>query len=132
MYCEIYKIIDNTNGNIYIGSTSTNIQHRLESHIKKYKEYLKYKKRYYNSFDILKNNDYKIVLIENCVCNSKKELLIKEQHYIDNINCINKKRAYTSEYSKKQNDKKYRDYIKSWSSIYNDNNLLKINVNLFL
>lgn len=97
---KIYKIIDNTNGNIYVGSTLKSIEERLESHIKVYKEYLKYNNRYRSSFDILKNNDYKIVLIENCFCKSKKELLMREQYYMDNIICINKRKAYNSEEDK--------------------------------
>jgi hypothetical protein len=39
---------------------------------------------------ILKNEDYKIILVENYPCNSKKELEIREGFYIRNNDCINK------------------------------------------
>jgi hypothetical protein len=42
------------------------------------------------SFDIIKNNNYDIVLIEKCPCNDKEELHKKERFYIENMDCINK------------------------------------------
>ncbi len=76
---KIYKIIDNTNGNIYIGSTIRSLKERLQRH----------KKLDCISKNIIKNGDYRIELIEDYPCNTKKELLIREQYYIDNSKCIN-------------------------------------------
>ena len=60
---KIYKIVDNTNGNIYIGSTSQpTLAHRLSKHVSCYKLYLEQKKTYTTSYQILANNDYNIVI----------------------------------------------------------------------
>jgi hypothetical protein len=88
---KIYKIIDNTNGNIYIGSTFQKyLSTRLAGHVSNYKQYVKDKYRYTKSFDIIKNGDYDIVLIENVNCETKEQLHAKERYYIETMNCINK------------------------------------------
>ena len=86
---KIYKIIDNTNNNIYIGSTCQELNVRLSEHKYRYKQFLKGLANSLSSFEILKNNDYKIELIENIQCNNVKELKQKERYYIDNIMCVN-------------------------------------------
>jgi hypothetical protein len=88
---KIYKIVDYTNNNVYIGSTCKTLNRRLQYHLSDYKRYLINKDRYLSSFEILKNNDYKIELIELYPCNDKNELLIKERYWTNQeINCINK------------------------------------------
>jgi len=99
---KIYKIIDNTNGNIYIGSTTNKLKYRLNNHIK-YNECI--------SKEIIKNNDYKIELIENYPCNNNNELRKREQYYIDNLKCININNSYLD----------HKEYIKNWI-IKNENN----------
>ena len=128
---KIYKIIDNTNISLpYIGSTVQTLSNRLSSHRTNYKQYLKGRYNYSISFDIIKNNNYRIVLLENYSCNNKEELIMREQYYIDNINCINKKRAYSSKEYLKQNSKKWRinnkEKIKETNKQYNINNREKI------
>jgi hypothetical protein len=46
---------------------------------------------------MLKQPDCHIVLVESYPCNSKDELCVQEQFYINahNSNCINKNKAYT-------------------------------------
>ena len=79
---KIYKIVDNTNGNIYIGSTAQTLKERLNNHKHNYKKYLIGKFHYVASFDILKNNDYKIELLESCNVNTKYELELIERKHI--------------------------------------------------
>ena len=55
---KIYKIIDNTNGNVYIGSTYESLKNRLSHHKSNYKAYLKGLYGYTTSYDIIKNNNY--------------------------------------------------------------------------
>ena len=58
---KIYKIVDNTNGNIYIGSTcEPTLARRLSNHVQDYKRYLMGKRGSYTSFQIISNNDYNI------------------------------------------------------------------------
>lgn len=94
----IYKITDNTNNSIYIGSTKQSLKLREQNHKRLYKSYLKGGeiKGYTASFDILKNNDYKIELIEET-----NDIKIREQYWIETLDCINKINA-------KVNIKKYQ------------------------
>jgi hypothetical protein len=141
---KIYKIIDNTNNNVYVGSTTRTLNERLTSHRDKYKKYINGEVRFASSYDIIKNNDYKIILIENYPCNNIDELHQREQHYIDNIKCINIHRAYLSKENRKEQlkqnrldklqyrrnkDKKRYENLKLWGDSYN--NLLYIDINLF-
>ena len=88
---KIYKIVDNTNSNVYIGSTcSPTLKQRLSGHISDYKRYLKGKCNYVTSFDIIKNNDYEILLEESFPCDYKDELLARERYWCKKIKCVNK------------------------------------------
>ena len=44
-----------------------------------------------SSFEVLKNNDYKIELVENFPCQSKDDLFEREKYYIQNNECTNKR-----------------------------------------
>jgi hypothetical protein len=88
---KIYKIVDNTNGNIYIGSTTEpTLARRLAKHRGNFSSHLNGTSGYLSSFEVIKNNDYDIVLIENFPCNSKDELHKQERFYIETLPCVNK------------------------------------------
>lgn len=88
---KIYKIICNTTNCIYVGSTVSKLNIRLSRHKSDYNRLKNgLTLSYYTSFEILKNNNYEIELIENYPCNSKKELLQREGYYIRKLNCVNK------------------------------------------
>jgi hypothetical protein len=137
---KIYKLIDNTNGNIYIGSTIHTLKRRLQKHLYDYKGILKGWKKTTcacASYNIIKNDDYKIELIINYPCNNNRELCIKEQEYIDIYECINITKAYVD---KKKYFKEYRkkniENIKAHDKmryIYKKNcgDLWRIDPNLF-
>tara|TARA_R110000824_G_scaffold5554_3_gene25668 strand:- start:2758 stop:3153 length:396 start_codon:yes stop_codon:yes gene_type:complete len=79
---KIYKIVDNTNDNIYIGITRQKyLSDRLGSHVWDYKTQ---NKKGCVSRDIIKNGDYKIELIEETLDKSR------EKYWIENTECINK------------------------------------------
>ena len=95
MSIYIYQIYDNTNGNSYVGSTN-NIYRRMGEHMK----------LTYTSKDILKNNDYKINILEMC---EEENKLKREQFWIDSTpNTINKISAY-NENSNQDKWKRYYD-----------------------
>ena len=76
---KIYKLIDNTNENIYIGSTIFTLKQRLKGHEYVFKCFKAGK--YPNNvtvFKILENNNYKIELIKLYPCKNKQELNIEE------------------------------------------------------
>ena len=121
---KIYKLIDNTNDNVYIGSCCSSLKTRLSTHkcgfeiflfnnIKSY-EIIK-NKNYIKSFDIIKNGDYKIELLEDCDINTKYELLEREHFYIKNNECLNNKNTDIS-YKQYYNDNinKINDYQKEY------------------
>jgi hypothetical protein len=101
---KIYKIVCKQTSKIYIGSTCEKyLSDRLKGHRIAYK-YKKDMTNYYCSvFEILKNNDYYIELIENCPCTCKDELSRRERHFIDTLeNVVNKKRPIVEPEEKKE------------------------------
>jgi len=87
---KIYKLIDNTNNNIYIGSTIVKLNQRLREHKNTYNRYINNKYHYVTSFEIIKNNNYRFEIIKYVVFKDRKELHQKERYYIENNICVNK------------------------------------------
>lgn len=124
---KIYKIVSDNTDKIYIGSTTKKyLSHRLKDH--KYR-YIKYENRikeyhYISSFEIIKFNDARIVLIELYPCNSKDELRAREEYYRQMYKdvCVNKFSAHgQSEESKKKQKEyhqtnRYKELMKSYRS----------------
>jgi len=124
MIYSIYKIVDNTNGNIYVGST---------------KELNKRKWRHKNKSDcsckkIIENNDYYFEVIEECDEDIRFE---REQYWIDNLNnVINKNKARRN---KEEHKILKRDYDKircKWKDSFGEickdpYSIIRIDVNLF-
>ena len=87
MEVNIYKLSCNITNQCYYGSTTKILDYRLQEHKNDYNSFLNNKKNYITSFEIIKNNDYKIELMENC---NEDERDIRESYYIKNFECINK------------------------------------------
>jgi hypothetical protein len=101
---KIYKIVCKTTNKIYIGSTCEKyLSDRLKGHRIAYK-YKKDMTNYYCSvFEVLKNNNYYIELIENYPCTCKDELSRRERHHINiTENCVNIKRPIVEPEEKKE------------------------------
>lgn len=121
---KIYKIVDNTNDNVYYGSTIETLKNRLKKH--------QYTKRKYvcSSKSIIDNNNYDIILVEDYPCNSKQELELRERYFIENYECINKaipgrtnKEYYYDNIDKsKQYYQDNKEYINNRQKIYRENN----------
>ena len=106
---KIYKIISNQIDDVYYGSTiEDRLSARLGKHRADYKQWLNGKRSCISSFEIVKYEDAKIILVENYPCNSVYELTAREQYYIDNNKCINKNKPATG-LSKKEYMKQYND-----------------------
>ena len=135
-FAKIYKIVDNTNGNIYIGSTcEPTLARRLAGHRRKYKGYLENKYNFVSSFDILKNDNYEIVLLEECKdITTKDQLHKRERFYIEHNICVNKfiPTRTDKEYyeNNKERYKQYRqdnkDLISEYKKEYRRDNKEKI------
>ena len=88
---KIYKLVDNSNGKNYIGSTCKQyLSNRLAGHRTDYQIYLKGNFHFITSFEIIKNGDYDIVLIESYPCDDKMQLHARERYYIETLDCVNK------------------------------------------
>ena len=91
---KIYKLISNQTDDVYYGSTiEAVLTNRLSGHRKSYKGWLNGKYHYVSSFEIVKFDDAKIILVESFPCYTKYELTAREQYYIDNNKCVNINKA---------------------------------------
>ena len=128
---KIYRIVCNTTGLTYYGSTcEKNLSSRLSHHKNDYNHYLNGIKNFITSFEILKNNNYEIILVESYPCNSKDELHARERFYVENNECVNKcipnrtrkeyyeaNKEHLQEYNKEyreQNKEQLQEYYKQW------------------
>ena len=119
---KIYKLIDNTNDNVYIGSCCSSLKTRLSKHKFSYELFLFHNIKsyeiikngdYIKSYDIIKNGDYTIELLEDCNVKTKKELLEREHFFIVNNECLNKNLADIN-YDQYYNINKINDYQKEY------------------
>ena len=141
---KIYKIVDNTNGDVYYGSTIQPLHKRL----------LQHNLKNCTSRTIISNGDYNIELVETYPCKSRKELQYREGQYILDNECINlstpgrtpmeyynankeqirlqriEYRQRTKEQSKEY-DRRRRLYKKSWGDPRYHNCMLSIDIDLF-
>ncbi len=129
---KIYKIISNQTDLVYYGSTIEEVlTNRLSGHRCSYKRWLNGKTNYTSSFEIVKHEDVKIILVETCPCNTKYELIAREQYHIDNNECINKCKAFTGlnrEEYKKEHYKKHSEEAKERSREYIIYNIIIYNI----
>ncbi len=77
----VYKLSCNKSGLVYFGSTF-NYDVRKQEHIRKHKSI--------TSCQIIDNGDYKFEILETHETISKRDLEIREGHYISNFECVNK------------------------------------------
>jgi hypothetical protein len=88
---KIYKIVCNTTGLTYYGSTcEPTLPRRLAGHVGQKKRWLNGKiKTKCTSIRVLENNNYTIVLVELFPCGRKMGLHQRERYYIENYDCVN-------------------------------------------
>ncbi len=82
----IYKLYDNTNGDVYYGSTTKTVGARIYQH----KYQTKKSQNKCKSSSIILNGDYSYNVEEKVMYDEKWELLKRERWYIENNECINK------------------------------------------
>ena len=89
---KVYRIVCNTTGLTYYGSTcEPTIARRLAGHVSAWKLWKKdHLKKVTTSYKVLENENYEIVLVELAPCNSKMELHQRERYYIESNECVNK------------------------------------------
>lgn len=87
---KIYRLWSPSTDLNYIGSTCGELRKRLHEHKCHYKRYTDGKRGYISSFEVVKQADCRIVLVEAKACNDKLEMLRLEAHHIRNNDCVNK------------------------------------------
>ena len=134
---KIYKIIDNTTGVFYIGSTAMNrIRDRLRLHINSAQEERYKNRKIYSYFtpNKLRSEDVQIVVLEEISAKNKEELLKLENDYVqremrtvlcvntrcptfDYVNCLKYRKDYDD---KRGQTVERKDYIKSYNKKYSE------------
>ena len=76
---KIYRVIDDTTGLCYIGSTTQGLALRLAGHKSEFKRWKSGKARFCTSYKIIENNNYDIVLLEDYPCERKEQLHARER-----------------------------------------------------
>jgi len=117
----IYKIIDNTNQNVYYGATYQTLAARKAGHHRDYKRYKLGTSFYTTAYDIFDNEDYEFDLIDSIerpdLESLKSELKVLERYMIENNKCVNKnipgrtKQEYNKMYYQKNKQKKMNSYL---------------------
>ena len=104
MEYKIYKIKCNTTNNCYIGKTINSLNTRLIQHTCQYNRSQKGRiTNNYSSFNVIKNNNYTISLLENT---DKINSAIRERYFVENTpNCVNKLIPNRSAYEFRQSNK---------------------------
>ena len=118
---KIYKLINNITDKIYIGSTTKDLNLRLQLHKSPHNPTVS--KQLFNNQAIVT-----IHLLELYPCDNKNELKLKEIHYINvNPSCINKNKPFISNFTTTDIDlinwrRDYRNQhlgkMKAYHSIY--------------
>ena len=128
---KIYKICsdDPDINDVYIGSTIQELRTRLLKHIWDFKNLLNdcSSRKLFENYG---TDTFRIELIEIYPCESKKELLIREQYYMDIFQGVYNKRAHRTEEQKKEYQKQYLkdncDKIRSYKNKWNHDNPDKV------
>jgi hypothetical protein len=99
---KIYRIVCNTTGLQYIGSTTVTLRRRLSGHKDKFKAWKEGKTHNNTSFKVLENN---------FPCATKDQLHARERYWIETLTCVNKQRpTRTDQEYYKDNQCKIKEY----------------------
>lgn len=113
----IYRIVCNTTGEQYIGSTTKSLKKRMNGHTNK--------KNSSTSKQIIDRNNYHVQVIEQLFVYDKSVLHQYEAYHIKNNVCVNKLMPFRSEEEKKeltrdyQRGDKFKIYTKNYYKVYN-------------
>ena len=106
---KIYKITNDYNDDIYIGSTCDLLTKRFSKHKNDSKNEKKKNSPIYKLMNEIGYERFRIELIENYPCQDKYQLIQREGHYIRELGTLNKRiegrsqEEYKKEYQKEKN-----------------------------
>jgi hypothetical protein len=108
---KVYMLSSAQTTDVYIGSTCKTLKQRLDSHKHDFKRWLNGTNHYVSSYELVKYDDCVIELLDDeYICDTKSELLMLEQAYIDEYpNCVNRQNAVRDpEHVKKYKEQNYQ------------------------
>lgn len=109
---KIYKIECRKTGLKYIGSTTGAISRRLAQHKHRISSEVE---NQYSCCEIIKNGDYFIDILEECPCDTKRELLLRERYWFERTDCVNRQvPSRTKEEYRLQNREKHNEYCRNY------------------
>jgi hypothetical protein len=80
---KVYKLVNDMDDEIYVGSTCMFLSKRLSGH--KAKSKMHPNQKVYNHLNTIGWDNVEIILIESYPCENNIELLKRERHYIDSL-----------------------------------------------
>ena len=93
---KIYKLVNNSDSEIYVGSTCLPLSKRKSTHKDAARKYPT--RHVYEHLNQIGWNNVRIIQIETVNAETKDQLLMREQHYIDTLNpSLNKLAAFVPE-----------------------------------
>ncbi len=127
---KIYKMVS-PSGLTYVGSTTQSLALRKGKHKGNYLRWKQGKKeKNVTSFRLFDEavDDIDIVLLEEVKCDSKEQLHMRERHWIESLECVNKviPTRTSGEYHAKYYYPKNREKILEYHKVYGEQNKEKI------
>ena len=118
---KIYKITNDYNDEIYVGSTCDTLVKRFNRHKKSSKEEAKKKSPFYTLVNEIGFDRFRIQLICNYPCEDKYQLRQKEGEYIREFGTLNKNIAGRDKKTWEMDNKEHRDVLhKQYVNVNND------------
>jgi hypothetical protein len=114
----------------YIGSTIETLSRRMSNHRRNYRQYCEGNNHFISSFDLLKYDDARIELIEECPCENREQLLRKEGEYIRGSGkCLNHRIAGRTKIEYHKDNKDVRnEYSKRYYETHKEEAKEKIKI----
>ena len=88
----IYKILNRTTGKFYVGSSSRSIEGRWIEHLSDLRRNSHYNPRLQRAWNKYGEEDFDFIVLEEV--KDKKQVVVREQYYLDYYTCYNKKIGY--------------------------------------
>jgi hypothetical protein len=89
----LYKLVCNKTGLLYVGSTIQSLTERKSKHLHDLKRWRRDGKRGCSAYKVIEAGDFDIILLEEYPCDTKANLRLKEQDWIEQLTCVNRNRA---------------------------------------
>ena len=82
---KIYKVVNNVDDEIYVGSTVLKLSKRLDAHRQASKVPLRQNVPLYKKMVEIGPKNFSIYLLVDCQCDNKEQLLRKEREYVEKL-----------------------------------------------